>query len=61
MACLYVVGALVIIFANVGELPAVIGMIFEDAFTGRAAVGGFARCHHHGGYPLGRCPRCVLQ
>ena len=42
MACLYVVGALVIIFANVGELPAVIGMIFEDAFTGRAAVGGFA-------------------
>lgn len=42
MACLYVVGALVIIFANVGELPAVIGMIFKDAFTGRAAVGGFA-------------------
>ena len=42
MACLYVLGALVIIFANVGELPAVIGMIFEDAFTGRAAVGGFA-------------------
>ena len=42
MACLYVVGALVIIFANVGELPAVFGMIFKDAFTGRAAVGGFA-------------------
>lgn len=42
MACLYVVGALVIIFTNVGELPAVIGMIFKDAFTGRAAVGGFA-------------------
>ena len=42
MACLYVVGALVIIFAHVGELPAVFGMIFKDAFTGRAAVGGFA-------------------
>lgn len=42
MACLYVVGALVIIFTNVGELPAVFGMIFKDAFTGRAAVGGFA-------------------
>ena len=41
MACLYVAGALVIIFANVGELPAVIGMIFKDAFTGHAAVGGF--------------------
>ena len=42
MACLYVVGALVIIFTNVGEIPAVFGMIFKDAFTGRAAVGGFA-------------------
>ena len=41
-ACLYVAGALVIIFAHVGELPAVIGMIFKDAFTGHAAVGGFA-------------------
>lgn len=40
MACLYVAGALVIIFAHVGELPAVIGMIFKDAFTGHAAVGG---------------------
>ena len=42
MACLYVLGALIIIFANVGEIPAVFGMIFQDAFTGRAAVGGFA-------------------
>lgn len=42
MACLYVLGALVIIFAHVGELPAVFGMIFQDAFTGHAAVGGFA-------------------
>ena len=42
MACLYVMGALVIIFAHVGELPAVFGMIFQDAFTGHAAVGGFA-------------------
>lgn len=28
--------------AHVGELPAIFGMIFQDAFTGRAAVGGFA-------------------
>ena len=41
MACLYVAGALVIIFANVGELPAVFSMIFQNAFTGHAAVGGF--------------------
>ena len=33
--------ALVIIFANVGELPAVFSMIFQNAFTGHAAVGGF--------------------
>lgn len=42
MAGLYLVGALIIVFANAGEIPAVIGMIFQDAFTGRAAVGGFA-------------------
>lgn len=42
MAVLYVLGALVIIFANIGQLPVMLGLIFKDAFTGHAAVGGFA-------------------
>lgn len=36
------VGTLIIVFANAGEIPAVIGIIFKDAFTGRAAVGAFS-------------------
>ena len=48
MACLYVAGALVIIFANVGELPAVFSMIFQNAFTGHAAVGGFTGSNEAG-------------
>ena len=42
MAILYVAGALVIILVNIEELPAAIGLIFSDAFTGTAATGGFA-------------------
>lgn len=42
MAVFYVVGALVVIFANIGEVPAALGRIFSDAFTGTAATGGFA-------------------
>lgn len=42
MAVIYMIGALVIIFVNIGNLPGVIGLIFKDAFTGHAAVGGFA-------------------
>jgi len=42
MAGLYVIGALGIIVANITTIPSVFGMIFADAFTGRAAVGGFA-------------------
>ena len=42
MALLYAIGALIIIFANIGELPAAFGLIFSDAFTGTAATGGFA-------------------
>jgi AGCS family alanine or glycine:cation symporter len=42
MAGLYVLGALGIIAANITSIPSVFGMIFADAFTGRAAVGGFA-------------------
>ena len=42
MAVLYILGALIIIFANIGQLPAAFGLIFGDAFTGTAATGGFA-------------------
>jgi AGCS family alanine or glycine:cation symporter len=42
MAIIYVLGALVIILANIGDLLPAFGMIFTDAFTGTAAAGGFA-------------------
>ena len=42
MAGLYVLGALGIIIANITSIPSVFGMIFADAFTGKAAIGGFA-------------------
>ncbi len=42
MALLYVVGALIIIVMNISELPAALGLIVSDAFTGTAAAGGFA-------------------
>jgi len=42
MAVLYIIGAVIIIVANIGELPAAIGLIVSDAFTGTAAAGGFA-------------------
>lgn len=42
MAVFYIIGALVVIFANISEVPAALGMIFTDAFTGTAATGGFA-------------------
>ncbi len=42
MIVFYVVSALYILIANVGDLPAAVGLIFADAFTGSAAVGGFA-------------------
>jgi AGCS family alanine or glycine:cation symporter len=42
MATFYVIGSLVVIFANISEVPAAFGMIFTDAFTGTAATGGFA-------------------
>jgi AGCS family alanine or glycine:cation symporter len=41
MAGLYILGALVITIVNIGELPAVIVLIFKSAFTPAAAVGGF--------------------
>lgn len=42
MALFYVVGACLVLYANLGEIPAAFGLIFEDAFTGTAATGGFA-------------------
>lgn len=42
MIILYVGAALFILIANIGAVPAAFGLIFTDAFTGTAAVGGFA-------------------
>lgn len=42
MASLYVLGCLVIIGANITAIPGVFALIFKSAFTGHAAVGGFA-------------------
>lgn len=41
MALLYVIAALIIIFGNLSDVPAALGMIISDAFTGTAATGGF--------------------
>jgi AGCS family alanine or glycine:cation symporter len=40
MAIVYVVGALVILGAHLGEIPAAFGLILRDAFTGQAVAGG---------------------
>lgn len=42
MAIVYIVGATIVILANITELPATVGLILSDAFTGTAATGGFA-------------------
>lgn len=42
MAVMYIVAAIVVLIINVEKIPAAIQMIFTDAFTGTAAVGGFA-------------------
>ena len=42
MAAFYLVGALIVIIINIKQVPAAIGSIFRYAFTGHAAVGGFA-------------------
>ena len=42
MAVVYVIGALFIIATNIDALPAALGTIVSDAFTGTAAAGGFA-------------------
>ena len=42
MAVLYIAGALAILVANAPQVPGALGMIFQDAFSGTAASGGFA-------------------
>lgn len=42
MAVVYIAGAGVILIVNIDQIPAALGVIFHDAFTGTAAVGGFA-------------------
>ncbi|MFI0349579.1 alanine/glycine:cation symporter family protein [Actinomadura sp. 9N407] len=42
MIVLYILGAAAVLALNIGEVPAAIGLIFADAFTGTAATGGFA-------------------
>ncbi|MBK5932751.1 AGCS family alanine or glycine:cation symporter [Rhodovulum imhoffii] len=42
MAVLYIAGGLIILGANIGDVPAAVQMIVTDAFTGTAATGGFA-------------------
>lgn len=41
MGIIYVAGAMIVIVLNISEVPALIGHIISDAFTGTAAVGGF--------------------
>jgi AGCS family alanine or glycine:cation symporter len=41
MCVLYFVGAVVILVRFAGELPGVIGLVFNSAFSGHAAAGGF--------------------
>ena len=38
---LYLICAIVVVGANIDKLPATIGLIFQCAFTGQAATGGF--------------------
>ena len=42
MAFFYVAICIGLIVVNIDQLPAAVGLIIEDAFTGQAAVGGFA-------------------
>ena len=41
MCVIYVIGGIGLIILNIGNVPSVVAMIFKDAFTGSAAVGGF--------------------
>ena len=41
MALIYIGGAIVVLVSHFSEIPALLGMIFTDAFTGTAVIGGF--------------------
>jgi AGCS family alanine or glycine:cation symporter len=41
MCILYLVGALIVVIANIGNVLPSLALVFETAFTGTAAVGGF--------------------
>ncbi len=40
MAALYIIGALTILFLRFDQIPTALGVIFSDAFSGKAAAGG---------------------
>ena len=61
MIVIYVVAALYILLVNVGDIPAALGMIFHDAFTGSAAAGGFSGIGHHHRDPVRRRARHLLE
>ena len=42
MALIYIIGALIIVFANISNFPSVITQIFAGAFNGASVAGGFA-------------------
>lgn len=42
MALMYLAAGAVVIFYNIDQLPSAIALIFNSAFSGQAAVGGFA-------------------
>lgn len=42
MAAFYIIGGIVILARNASAIPAAFGLIFKSAFSGTAAVGGFA-------------------
>jgi AGCS family alanine or glycine:cation symporter len=42
MAIFYLAGGLVVILLHIGELPGVLKLVFQGAFSGTAAAGGFA-------------------
>lgn len=42
MALLYLIGSCVVIFLHIGEIPALFALVIRSAFTGQAALGGFA-------------------
>jgi AGCS family alanine or glycine:cation symporter len=42
MAIIYIIGGLAVIIMNISKIPMAFGLIFKNAFTGTAAIGGFA-------------------